>query len=147
PLASLDILVVEDVALNREVAGGLLLRDGHRVSFAEDAGQALLACAQRRFDLILLDVHLPGMSGVELCRQIRATPGPNRHSRILALTAGVQPGQVPGYLAAGMQGVLAKPLRLDNLRQALAEAAPTEVAGADATMDWSLLDTHRSLLG
>lgn len=67
--------MVEDVALNREVAGGLLLRDGHRVSFAEDAGQALLACAQRRFDLILLDVHLPGMSGVELCRQIRATPG------------------------------------------------------------------------
>ncbi|GLO45151.1 ATP-binding protein [Pseudomonas putida] len=147
PLASLDILVVEDVALNREVAGGLLLRDGHRVSFAEDAGQALLACAQRRFDLILLDVHLPGMSGVELCRQIRATPGPNRHSRILALTAGVQPGQVPGYLAAGMQGVLAKPLRLDNLRQALAEAAPAEVAGVDATMDWSLLDIHRSLLG
>lgn len=147
PLASLDILVVEDVALNREVAGGLLLRDGHRVSFAEDAGQALLACAQRRFDLILLDVHLPGMSGVELCRQLRATPGPNRHSRVLALTAGVQPGQVPGYLDAGMQGVLAKPLRLDNLRQALAEAAPAEVVGVDATMDWSLLDTHRSLLG
>ncbi|WGV19793.1 ATP-binding protein [Pseudomonas putida] len=148
PLASLDILVVEDVALNREVAGGLLLRDGHRVSFAEDAGQALQACAQRRFDLILLDVHLPGMSGVELCRQLRATPGPNRHSRVLALTAGVQPGQVPGYLDAGMQGVLAKPLRLENLRQALAEAAaPTEVAGVDGAMDWSLLDTHRSLLG
>ncbi|MBF8671117.1 response regulator [Pseudomonas putida] len=148
PLASLDILVVEDVALNREVAGGLLLRDGHRVSFAEDAGQALQACSQQRFDLILLDVHLPGMSGVQLCRQLRATPGPNQHSRVLALTAGVQPGQVPGYLDAGMQGVLAKPLRLENLRQALAEvAAPTEVAGVDATMDWSLLDTHRSLLG
>lgn len=147
PLASLDILVVEDVALNREVAGGLLLRDGHRVSFAEDAGQALQACAQRRFDLILLDVHLPGMSGVELCRQLRATPGPNRHSRVLALTAGVQPGQVPGYLDAGMQGVLAKPLRLDNLRQALAEAAPAEVTDVDATIDWSLLGTHRSLLG
>ncbi|SPO54932.1 Histidine kinase [Pseudomonas sp. JV551A1] len=147
PLASLDILVVEDVALNREVAGGLLLRDGHRVSFAEDAGQALQACAQRRFDLILLDVHLPGMSGVELCRQLRAIPGPNRHSRVLALTAGVQPGQVPGYLDAGMQGVLAKPLRLENLRQALAEAAPAEVTGVDATIDWSLLGTHRSLLG
>ncbi|WP_336335742.1 ATP-binding protein [Pseudomonas putida] len=145
--ACLDILVVEDVALNREVAGGLLLRDGHRVSFAEDAGQALQACAQRRFDLILLDVHLPGMSGVELCRQLRAMPGPNRDSRILALTAGVQPGQVPGYLDAGMQGVLAKPLRLDNLRQALAEVAPSEVAGAGTGMDWALLDTHRSLLG
>ncbi|MFJ4385301.1 ATP-binding protein [Pseudomonas sp. NPDC089408] len=147
PLPSLDILVVEDVALNREVAGGLLLREGHRVSFAEDAGQALQACALQRFDLILLDVHLPGMSGVELCQQLRATPGPNRHSRMLALTAGVQPGQVPGYLDAGMQGVLAKPLRLANLREALAEVAPREVAGTDAHMDWPLLDTHRSLLG
>ncbi|GLO14629.1 hypothetical protein PPUJ20028_32120 [Pseudomonas putida] len=145
--ASLDILVVEDVALNREVAGGLLVRDGHQVSFAEDAGQALQLCAQRRFDLILLDVHLPGMSGVELCRQIRATPGPNHHSRIVALTAGVQPGQVSGYLDAGMQGVLAKPLRLACLRQALADATPTEEAGMDANMDWSLLATHRSLLG
>jgi len=148
PLAPLDILVVEDVALNREVAGGLLTRDGHRVSFAEEAGQALAACAQRRFDLILLDVHLPGMSGVELCRQIRATPGPNRDSRILALTAGVQPAQVPGYLDAGMQGVLAKPLQLDRLRQILAEAAPARDANAtDDDMDWPLLQTHRTLLG
>lgn len=67
--------MVEDVALNRDVAGGLLVRDGHRVSFAEDAGQALQVCTQQRFDLILLDVHLPGMSGVELCRQLRATLG------------------------------------------------------------------------
>ncbi|MDI3368921.1 MULTISPECIES: ATP-binding protein [Pseudomonas] len=147
PMPSLDILVVEDVALNREVAKGLLLRDGHRVSFAEDAGQALQVCAQQRFDLILLDVHLPGMSGVELCQRLRASPGPNRASRILALTAGVQPGQVSGYLAAGMQGVLAKPLRLETLRKALAEVAPSEVIGTDADMDWSLLDTHRSLLG
>ncbi|AYG44678.1 hybrid sensor histidine kinase/response regulator [Pseudomonas sp. Leaf58] len=146
-LACLDILVVEDVALNREVAGGLLRRDGHRVSFAEDAKQALQACAQQRYDLILLDVQLPGMSGVEMCRQLRATPGPNRHCRVLALTAGVQPGQVQGYLDAGMQGVLAKPLRLDTLRRALAAAAPSEVVGADANMDWSLLGTHRSLLG
>lgn len=65
----------------------------------------------------------------------------------MALTAGVQPGQVPGYLEAGMQGVLAKPLRLANLRQALADAKPAEEAGIDANMDWSLLATHRSLLG
>ena len=92
-------------------------------------------------------MDLPGKIGVELCRQLRASPGPNRHSRILALTAGVQPGQVSGYLDAGMQGVLAKPLRLDNLREALAEVACGEVTSADADMDWALLDTHRSLLG
>ena len=80
---------------------GLLTRDGHQVSFAEHAQQALQACAECRFDLILLDVHLPGMSGVELCRLIRATPGLNRETRILALTAGVQPAQVPGYRRLG----------------------------------------------
>ncbi|MEE1926174.1 ATP-binding protein [Pseudomonas sp. 148P] len=146
PLASLDILVVEDMALNREVAAGLLERDGHRVSFAEDAGQAMQRCQQRLYDLILLDVHLPGMSGVELCRRIRATPGPNRDARILALTAGVQPAQVPVYLEAGMQGVLAKPLRLDALRQALGLTAVSEPQ-ATTEMDWSLLQTHRTLLG
>ncbi|MFY9959751.1 ATP-binding protein [Pseudomonas sp.] len=148
PVTGLDILVVEDVALNRDVVHGLLKRDGHQVWFAEEAGQAMTLCQQRRFDLILLDVHLPGISGVELCRQLRTSPGANRHSRILALTASVQPALVQGYLQAGMQGVLAKPLKLDSLRQALAEGAPVVDAASENTgMDWSLLQTHRTLLG
>ncbi|WP_433887164.1 ATP-binding protein [Pseudomonas vranovensis] len=145
---ALDILVVEDVELNREVVRGLLQRDGHRLWMAEDGEQALELCAQRRFELILLDVHLPGISGVELCRQIRRTPGPNRACRILALTASVQPALVRGFLAAGMQGILAKPLKLDSLRQALAQqGGGVEAATAGQGMDWALLDTHRSLLG
>ncbi|MBC3422983.1 ATP-binding protein [Pseudomonas sp. RW3S2] len=145
---ALEILVVEDVALNREVAGGLLERDGHRVSFAEDATQALAVCAQRPFDLLLLDVHLPGMSGVDLCRRLRAGAGPNRQTRILALTAGVQPAVVRGYLEAGMQGVLAKPLRLDSLRRALAQVEPLPtVTAPDTALDLALLQTHRQLLG
>ncbi|MFK0087519.1 ATP-binding protein [Pseudomonas sp. NPDC090755] len=148
PVAALDILVVEDVELNREVVRGLLRRDGHRVWLAEEAEQGRVLCSQRRFDLILLDVHLPGISGVELCRQIRATPGPNRDSRILALTASVQPALVSSYLDAGMQGILAKPLKLDSLRQALAQEAPSiEQPQADPGMDWALLQTHRTLLG
>ena len=147
-IQALDILVVEDVELNREVVRGLLQRDGHRLWMAEDGEQALELCAQRRFDLILLDVHLPGISGVELCRQIRRTPGPNRACRILALTASVQPALVRGFLAAGMQGILAKPLKLDSLRQALAQQGQViEAAAAGQGMDWALLDTHRSLLG
>ncbi|UVL58731.1 ATP-binding protein [Pseudomonas sp. B21-035] len=145
---ALDILVVEDVELNREVVRGLLQRDGHRLWMAEDGEQALELCAQRRFELILLDVHLPGISGVELCRQIRRIPGPNRACRILALTASVQPALVRGFLAAGMQGILAKPLKLDSLRQALAQqGVVVEAATAGQGMDWALLDTHRSLLG
>jgi two-component system, OmpR family, sensor histidine kinase TorS len=145
---ALRILVVEDVALNREVVEGLLLRDGHQVWLAEDAEQALIECAAQAFDLILLDVHLPGISGVELCKQLRGTPGPNRHSRLFALTASVQPALVRGYLDAGMDGILGKPLKLDTLRQALADQAPVRTSPLDdAAMDWPLLETHRTLLG
>ncbi|MOA00299.1 Aerobic respiration control sensor protein ArcB [compost metagenome] len=147
-VAALDILVVEDVALNRDVVEGLLKRDGHRVWLAEEAGQGMALCSQRRFDLILLDVHLPGISGVELCRQIRSSPGPNQHTRILALTASVQPALVQGFLEAGMHGVLAKPLKLESLRQALAAERPLpEDAADDSDLDHALLNTHRQLLG
>ncbi|MCY1271697.1 hybrid sensor histidine kinase/response regulator [Pseudomonas jessenii] len=145
---ALNILVVEDVALNREVVKGLLQRDGHRVWLAEEADQALQHCAAQVFDLILLDVHLPGISGVELCRQIRHSDGANRHTRIFALTASVQPALVRGYLEAGMDGVLAKPLKLENLRQVLEGHVPVaESLLSDEAMDWPLLQTHRSLLG
>ncbi|MHA6139608.1 ATP-binding protein [Pseudomonas mohnii] len=145
---ALKVLVVEDVALNREVVQGLLQRDGHQVWLAEEAEQALAQCAALRFDLILLDVHLPGMTGVELCKRIRSDDGPNRTSRIFALTASVQPALVRGYLDAGMDGVLAKPLNLDSLRKAmggqLMTPKPLLEAGA---IDWPLLQTHRNLLG
>jgi signal transduction histidine kinase/response regulator of citrate/malate metabolism len=145
---ALNILVVEDVALNREVAKGLLQRDGHRVWLAEEADQALEHCKAQVFDLMLLDVHLPGKSGVELCRQIRHSDGPNRHTRIFALTASVQPALVRGYLEAGMDGVLAKPLKLENLRLVLEGHVPVaEAVAGDEAMDWPLLQTHRSLLG
>lgn len=146
-VAPLDILVVEDVALNRDVVRGLLERDGHRVWLAEDAEQGLQLCAQRRFDLLLLDVHLPGSSGVELCRQVRAGATPNRATRILALTASVQPGLVRAYLDAGMQGVLGKPLKLANLRLALAGQGQAQQPAISAWLDHALLGTHRTLLG
>lgn len=145
---ALNILVVEDVALNREVVSGLLQRDGHQVWLAEEGEQALVQCAGQTFDLILLDVHLPGISGVELCKLIRHNQGPNRHTRIFALTASVQPALMRGYLEAGMDGILAKPLKLENLRQALAGQLPVSAPQpVDEAMDWPLLDTHRTLLG
>ncbi|MFZ6046292.1 ATP-binding protein [Pseudomonas sp. CR3202] len=148
-LQTLDVLVVEDVALNREVVAGLLERDGHRVTLAEDAEPALALSRQRRFDLILLDLHLPGMAGTELCRLIRADQsGANRDSRILAFTASLQPALVRSCLDAGMQGALAKPLKLDDLRRALAGQARSQPLAGDAELlDRQLLDTHRGLLG
>ncbi|AZC24408.1 ATP-binding protein [Pseudomonas sessilinigenes] len=153
PVLGLKILVVEDVALNREVAQGLLERDGHQVWLVEDGEAALELCQRQGFDLLLLDVQLPGISGIELCRELRRRPGPNRQARIFALTASVQPALVRSYLEAGMQGILGKPLQMDSLRQVLAtaEQASEELAAparsAEGVLDQELLDTHRSLLG
>ncbi|WP_160285455.1 ATP-binding protein [Pseudomonas knackmussii] len=146
---ALRVLLVEDVPLNREVAEGLLKRDGHSVWLAEDAEPALRLCREQAFDLILLDMHLPGMGGVELCQAIRAqADGRNRDVPILAFTASVQPALVRRYFDAGMQGVLAKPLRVDDLRRALAELhEPGAEAPADGVLDEQVLATHRELLG
>ena len=92
-------------------------------------------------------MHLPGSSGVELCRQVRASDSPNRTTRILALTASVQPGLVRTYLEAGMQGVLGKPLKLASLRQALAGQGQEQHPATSNWLDHELLDTHRTLLG
>ncbi|MCY1348604.1 Sensor histidine kinase RcsC [compost metagenome] len=145
----LDVLVVEDVALNREVVRGLLERDGHRVTLVEEAAPVLALCRQQRFDLILLDLHLPDMPGTELCRLIRAdTQGANCDSRILAFTASLQPALVRSCMDAGMDGALAKPLKLDDLRRALAGQAVMPAQSGDAELlDGKLLDTHRGLLG
>lgn len=146
---ALSVLLVEDVPLNREVAQGLLERDGHRVRLAEDADPALAACREQAFDLILLDMHLPGLGGIELCQAIRAqADGRNRETPILAFTASVQPALVRRYFDAGMQGVLAKPLRLDDLRRALANLhAPAPEPATDGAIDAQVLATHRELLG
>jgi|TARA_Y100000780_G_scaffold162939_1_gene147796 signal transduction histidine kinase/DNA-binding NarL/FixJ family response regulator len=143
PLAARRVLVVEDVPLNREVARGLLEREGQWVSLVEDAEPALALCRQQRFDLILLDVHLPGCSGVELCQRIRAdAQGLNRDTPIYAFTASLQASKVQGYLQAGMQGVIGKPIDLALLRQALARCTPAEV-----WLDAARLREHAEQLG
>lgn len=146
---SRHVLVVEDVELNREVVFGLLEREGHRVSLAEDAEPALRQCQVTRFDLILLDVQLPGLSGVQLCRQIRQDPlGLNGQTPIFAFTASLQPAMVQCYLDAGMQGVIAKPIQLPALRQALAGVVRDESLGGGASLlDPLVLLAHREALG
>ncbi|RJG10664.1 response regulator [Pseudomonas cavernicola] len=145
----LRLLLVEDVPLNREVAVALLEREGHELSVAEDAAPALALCRSQRFAAILLDMHLPSLGGLELCQQIRTDPaGLNRDTPIFAFTASLQPQQIQRYLAAGMHGVIGKPLRLGALREALGQlhgAAPA--ARDDEALDLRVLETHRQLLG
>jgi len=152
---SLSLLLVEDVAINRQVLVGLLENAGHLVFSAEDGPSALEVCRQQGFDAILMDMHLPGMSGAEVARRIRSeADGLNTGTPIVALTASVAPEDIRHYLDSGMDAVVAKPIRLDNLRQTLAavmhtpavlaaEAAPVQ----GAALDERLLAMHASVFG
>jgi CheY-like chemotaxis protein len=113
------VLVVEDNAVNRQVAARLLTNLGCTVTLANDGEQGIAAATREPFDLILMDCHMPGIDGYEATRRIRALPGTHGAVRIAALTAGALPEDSQRCLAAGMDDFLTKPIRSDDLSQLL----------------------------
>ncbi|MBP6545492.1 MAG: response regulator [Phenylobacterium sp.] len=114
-LEGVRILLVEDNPTNRLVARTLLTRLGAQVAEAEDGLVGLNAARDGGFDLILMDVQMPNMDGVEATRAIRALPGIVAQIPIIGLTANVMIHQQAAYRAAGMNGVVAKPISVGAL--------------------------------
>lgn len=112
----LDILVIDDVALNRELIRRLLTADGHRVTEAPDGATGMTCASQKGFDLILMDIEIPQPNGLEVCRRIRAGSGPNRATRIVALTGYAFESDIAQAFAAGMNAHIAKPVSMSALR-------------------------------
>ena len=109
-LDELRVLVVEDNATNRMVASRLLQSLGAVVETAADGLMGVQAAAQGAFDLILMDVQMPGIDGLEAARRIRAMGGTVGATPIIALTANVLAHQQESYRQAGMDGVVGKPI-------------------------------------
>jgi CheY-like chemotaxis protein len=116
------ILVVDDNATNRMVAQSLVEMFECTSESAEDGVEAVEAAQTGRFDLILMDIRMPRMDGVAATRAIRALPGRIGAVPIIALTANADPEDAAGYLAAGMNGVVEKPMKPEHLLAALQEA-------------------------
>lgn len=114
----LEVLLVEDNPVNRKVAAAMIQRLGHEVELAVDGVEALACLERRRFDLILMDLQMPRLDGLETTRRIRATYGEG--IPIIAFTANAFDADRQACLDAGMNGHLAKPLRLAELEKALA---------------------------
>ncbi|MES2725241.1 MAG: ATP-binding protein [Pseudomonadota bacterium] len=114
-LEGVRILLVEDNPTNRLVARTLLTRLGACVDEAEDGLIGLKAARDGAYDLILMDVQMPNMDGVEATRAIRALPGMVARTPIIGLTANVMTHQQGAYRAAGMNGVVAKPIAVSAL--------------------------------
>jgi len=114
-LAGLRVLIVEDNATNRLIASRLLQAMGAAVETVEDGVQGVEAAARLDsrgcgFDLIFMDIQMPGLDGVEATRRIRDLGGAVGRTPIIAMTANAMAHQQAAYLAAGMNGAVAKPL-------------------------------------
>ncbi|MFN7193815.1 MAG: response regulator, partial [Rhodospirillales bacterium] len=115
----LDVLAAEDNEVNRTVIKYLLASLGHTVTFAADGAEAPVLWRQHDFDLILMDIQMPEVDGVTATRHIRAATGAKARIPIVALTAHAMDTERAEYLAAGMDAVITKPIKMGDLRAAL----------------------------
>lgn len=115
------ILVVEDNDKNRKLARDVLTHQGYRVLEAESAEAGLAAVARERPALILMDIHLPGIDGIEALRRLRADAA-TRAIPVIAVTASAMTHDRQAILAAGFDGYQSKPISVRPFLAAVREA-------------------------
>src|SRR5262249_39104117 len=130
---SLHILLAEDNSVNQVLASSMLRKHGHRVDIANHGIDALEMLARERFDLVLMDVHIPRLGGREASRRSRELEaGSGHHVPIIALTAQAMKGDREKCLEAGMDGYVSKPLRVAELFAAIQLVMATRTPHAAA---------------
>jgi two-component system, sensor histidine kinase and response regulator len=127
--AGAAILLVEDNEVNRVLATTILTRLGHQVTVAEDGVAAVGLCAQANFDLVLMDMQMPGMDGLQATERIRALDSPMRRVPVIALTANALQGDRERCLAAGMDDYLTKPFNPEQLAAIIDQWLPGRSSG------------------
>ncbi|HUI55196.1 MAG TPA: response regulator [Bryobacteraceae bacterium] len=127
---SLRVLVAEDNAVNQKVAVRMLERLGLRSDVAANGHEAVELCAMLPYDLIFMDCQMPEMDGYAATAEIRKRQDPNGYTAIIAMTAEALEGCRERCLAAGMDDYIAKPIRLEDLMEALRKWVPRAIAAA-----------------
>jgi CheY-like chemotaxis protein len=122
----LRILLAEDNLVNQKLALRLLAQMGYRADVAANGLEAIQALERQPYDVILMDVQMPELDGLEATQQICARWPVERRPRIIAMTANAMQGDRENCLAAGMDDYVSKPIRVDELVQALARCQPLE---------------------
>lgn len=111
------ILVVDDGPVNAMLASSVLEKTGYQVDVANSGSEALALGLQQDYDLVLMDIFMPSMDGLETTRQWRKQQGPNAQVPIIALTANAMKEEREHFLQQGLDGYLAKPYRPNELRE------------------------------
>ena len=120
PPGGLRILVAEDVEVNQEIIRAVLERASHSVDIVADGAAAVRAVQSETYDLVLMDVQMPGMDGITATGHIRGLSHPASRLPIIAMTANVLPQQVAQFRAAGMDDHVGKPFKREELYAAIA---------------------------
>jgi CheY-like chemotaxis protein len=128
------ILLAEDNEINQKVAVAMLSREGYRVDTVPDGAAAVQAVATQRYDAILMDCQLPGMSGYDATTAIRSQAGSARHTPIIAMTACARPEDREQCLAVGMDSYLSKPVR----REALLDLVASSITSSQSSLSRGL---------
>jgi signal transduction histidine kinase/CheY-like chemotaxis protein/HPt (histidine-containing phosphotransfer) domain-containing protein len=128
----LRVLVVDDLAMNREIARAFLCAAGHEVACAEGGAEAVSEVARYDFDVVVMDVRMPEMDGLEATRRIRALPAPRGQVPIVAMTAQAFAEQIQECRSAGMNLHVTKPFAPEELTQAVAQAAAGQKSAMEA---------------
>ena len=119
----LSILLAEDNVVNQKVAMRILERFGYRADVASNGQEVLHAMKRQKYDLILMDIQMPEMDGVEAMQRIRQNWPTAQQPHIVAMTANALNGDSEHYLSLGMDEYLSKPIQVDLLEQALINAS------------------------
>ena len=138
----INVLVVEDMPANRLLLGAMLKRDGHDVAFADTGAEAIDAVARQDFDIVLMDVRMPGMNGIEATRRIRALDGPRSALPIVGVTADSSDEDRADCVGAGMTDVITKPVSRAILDAALQNHALR--SGVPRRLGLQVLDAGRA---
>jgi CheY-like chemotaxis protein len=128
----LVILHVDDDPMNLRVVEEILTAFHHIPVKASSGAEALQLLAERPFDVVLMDIHMPGMSGLEAVERLRAAPGPERATPVIALSADVVSRRPSEYRDLGFNDFIAKPILVSGLLEAIKRAAEPPPAAAGA---------------
>ena len=120
---SLVVLHVDDDPMNLRVVEEILGAFGHRSVKTASGAEALELLRANAFDVVLMDIHMPGMTGLEAVERLRALPGPERNTPVIALTADVVSRRPDEYRALGFNDFIAKPILVSGLLEAIKRAA------------------------
>jgi PAS domain S-box-containing protein len=126
PVTGLNVLVVEDNQINRRVVSEMLRKHGAKVIEAHDGLEGVRAANATPYDLIFMDISMPGLDGVEATRRIRSGNGRNAKTPIVALTAHALPEDLENFREAGMDSTITKPISQAQITAALARVSPAQ---------------------